>query len=54
MEEPLSTFPFQRLRYDVYLILEVMMYIEYPEALRYMYFVNKDTRTFLFGKLMTI
>lgn len=47
MVESPTDFPFRKLRSDKYLTLDVMMYIEYPEVLNFMFCVNQDTRSFL-------
>ena len=47
MVEPLSDFPFRKLRYDKYLTLEVMTYVEHPEVYKFMYSLNDESRTFL-------
>ncbi len=41
------TFPFHKLRYEKYLTLEVMIYVEHPQALKFMFSVNKKCRRFL-------
>ena len=40
MEESLSAFPFRRLRYDKYLILEVMLYVESVDEWKFIYSLN--------------
>ena len=47
MEKAANVFPFRQLRHDIYLTLEVMMYVERSQALEFMFGVNKETRTFL-------
>jgi len=55
MEASLSTLPFQKLRYDKYLILEIMMYVDdYKEAWKFMFILNKASRTFLETNASTI
>ena len=40
MEEGSHTFPFFKLRHDIYLTLEVMMHVERFQALEFMFGVN--------------
>ncbi len=47
MVESQTNFPFRKLRHDIYLTLEVMMYVEYPEVLKFLFEVNKVTRSFI-------
>ena len=47
MEEALNAFPFRKLRFDIYLTLDVMMYVERYQVLNYMFGINKKTRIFL-------
>jgi hypothetical protein len=46
MEKSAGNFPFRKLRYDKYLTLEVMMYVEHQEAYKFMFTANKEARTF--------
>ena len=52
MEE--SAFPFRQLRYEKYLSLEVMLYVEYEPVCKYMHEVNKATRAFLEKNARTV
>jgi hypothetical protein len=45
MEEGSHTFPFFKLRHDIYLTLEVMMYVERSQAFEFMQAVNKEGRS---------
>ena len=54
MVESLSDFPFRKLRDEKYLTLELMLYIEHPEVLQFMFSVNKETRKFLESNFITI
>lgn len=54
MVESLSDLPFRKLRDEKYLTLELMLYIEHPEVLQFMFSVNKDTRKFLESNFITI
>jgi hypothetical protein len=47
MEEGFQTFPFSKLRHDIYLTLEVMMYVERSQALEFMHAVSKEGRSYL-------
>ena len=47
MVESLSIFPFQKLRFNKYITLEVMMYVEYLEVYKFMFTLNRDTRSYL-------
>jgi hypothetical protein len=44
MVETVSGFPFPKLRYDLYLILDVMMHVEHQEAYKFMFNVSKEAR----------
>ena len=54
MAETARVLPFHRLKYDTYLILDVMMYVQHQEILKFMFAVNKDTRGFLQHNFTTI
>ncbi len=47
MVESKGDFPFRVLRYEIYLLLDIMMYIECEEILKFMFSVNKETRNFV-------
>jgi hypothetical protein len=47
MEESSHTFPFPKLRHDIYLTLEVMMYVERSQAFVFMHAVNKEGRSYI-------
>ncbi len=49
-----SAFPFQKLEAQKYLTLEVLMYVERPNAFKFMFTLNKKTREFLHNDLMTV
>ncbi len=40
-------FPFRNIRKDVYLTLEVMMYVEHEDAYKFMFNINKEGRMYL-------
>jgi hypothetical protein len=54
MVESLSDFPFRKLRDEKFLALELILYIEHPEMLQFMFSVNKDTRKFLESNFIAI
>ena len=47
MVESKSDFPFRKLKYDKYLTLEVMTFVEHPGVYNFMFGVNKKTRSYL-------
>lgn len=54
MEESLSAFPFRKLRHYKYLTLEVMIYVEHLASCKFIYNVNKCTRSFLGNNMQII
>ena len=54
MVESVSDFPFSKLRYEKYLILDVMMYVEHQQVLQFMFACNKQARTFLQNNYITV
>jgi len=44
MVESVSIFPLRELRNDIYQTLDVMMNIEYEEAYKFMFAINKEGR----------
>jgi hypothetical protein len=54
MEESLLTVPFSRLSKDKYLMLEVMLYVKYNYACRFMFSLSKGSRCFLIENFITI
>jgi hypothetical protein len=54
MVEYVSAFPLSKLRYDKFLTLDVMMYLEYQEANMFMFAVNKEARQFLQNNFIII
>jgi hypothetical protein len=54
MEEAVIAFPFRKLRYDIYLTLDIMMCVERSEVLKYMFGINKETRKFLHHHYISI
>ena len=47
MEEAASELPFSKLTYEIYLKIEIMMYVERQQSLEFMFGLNKKSRTFL-------
>jgi hypothetical protein len=54
MVESLGGFPFRKLINDKYLILDVMMFVDHQQILKFMYTCNKKTRAFLYNNYLTI
>ena len=54
MELSTTAFPFRKLKYMKYLVLEVMMYVDSLQLLEYMFYVNNETRGFLRKHIVTI
>jgi hypothetical protein len=54
MVETASVFPLSKLRYDIYLVLDVMMHVEYQKAYKFMFAVNKEARLFLLNNFINI
>ncbi len=54
MEYSVTAFPFGKLRYEKYLLLEVMLYLPHKDSCEFMFSVNKDSRSFLKNNMMTI
>ena len=52
--ESAGDFPFRNIRKNVYLLLEVMMYVEYKDAYKFMFNINKEGREFLINKFTTV
>ena len=54
MEEEVSVFPFKKLKYDKFLTLEIMMFLEYSEVLEFMFNINRASRNFIESNASTI
>jgi len=54
MVESLSDFPLRKLRLDPYLIIDVMLHVDYDEVLKFMFTLNKETRSFLLDNFIII
>jgi hypothetical protein len=54
MVESHSEFPFRKLRYVKYLILNVMMNVDHPEVYKFMFSINKEARKFLQDNFITV
>ena len=46
MVENVRAFPFPKLRYELYLILDVMMHVDHQEAYKFMFTISKEARRF--------
>jgi hypothetical protein len=53
MEETLCNFPFRKLRYDKYLVLEVILHVDRDVALNFMFTISKEGRAFLKENFIT-
>ena len=49
-----SVFPLSKLRHYTYLTIDVMMHIDYQEAIKFMFTVNKEGRSFLHNNFIAI
>ncbi len=47
MVESLSDFPFRKLRYYTYSLLDVLMYVKVQKLYKFLYSVNKETMKFI-------
>ena len=54
MEKTLSNFIFSKLRYEKFLTLEVMLYVEQQEIYNFMFTVSKETRSYLLLNFITV
>ena len=54
MEEIVSAFPLFKLRNGKFLLLEVMMFIEYQDAYKFMFAVNKEGKSYILNNFITI
>jgi hypothetical protein len=54
MEEASHSFPFSKLMHDIYLTLEVMMYVERAQALEFMFGVTKEARNLIEKQYLSI
>lgn len=52
--ESASPFPFRKLRYSKYLILEVMMYEDHYSACEFMFAISKEARIFIQNNFITV
>ena len=52
--EPFNAFLFPKLKNDKYLILNILMYLDYKDALNFIFFINKDSRTFQLTNFITL
>ena len=54
MEDSYRCSPFWKLRYEKYLTLEVLLCIDYKDALEYLFRLDKKAREFLQEHIVTI
>ena len=54
MVESESDFLFRKLKHDKYLTLEVMTFVEHPDVYKFMFTVNKKSRSYLKENFITI
>ena len=54
MEVSVTAFPFPKIIKNIYLTLDMLMYIDHFEALRFMFSLNKHTRQILEKKIAVI
>ena len=47
-------FPFPKLRQFTYLTLDVMMHVDYLDAYKFMFTINKEGRKFIINNLITV
>ena len=52
--ESVGNFPFRNISYNIYLLVEVMMNVDYEDALKFMFNVNKQGRKFLYNYFNTV
>ena len=52
--ESVSDFPFHKLKHITYPTMEVMMHVDYEDALKFMFKINKQGRGFLIKKFNTV
>jgi hypothetical protein len=54
MVENQSDFPFCKLRQDKFLTLEVMMFVEHLDVYKFMFTINKKSRSYLHDNFIII
>ena len=47
-------FPFSKLKHDKYLTLDVLMFVDYLDALIFMFNINKEVRHYLLNNFITV
>lgn len=52
--ESFSLFPFHKFRYDKYLTLDVLLYVNHQEVLKYFFDLNKEGRNYIIQNFITI
>ena len=54
MESALLSFPFWKLRHSTYHFLDVILYIDYIYALKFMFKLSSEARKFLHSNILSI
>jgi hypothetical protein len=54
MLENVSAFPFPKLIYELYLIIDVMMHVDHQEAYKFMFSISKEIRRFFQNNFISI
>ena len=52
--ESRGDFPFRKLKYYRYLILDVMMYVLYEDACKFVFKINTEARKFIINNFITV
>ena len=52
--EPMSAFPFRKLRYYKYITLDVLMHVEHQDSSKFMFNLNKEARAFIKNNFNTV
>ncbi len=52
--ESAGDFPFHKIKGFTYLTLDVMMHVEYEDAYKFMFNINKEGRQFLINNFTTV
>ena len=53
MERTMQSFPFWKLRYEKYHFLDVLLYIDYKDALEFMFKLSSEARKFLYLNILS-
>jgi len=49
-----TAFPFRKLTSEIYLIIDVMMYVKHKDALEFMFALNKEARNFIHNNFIAV